>query len=107
MDAQSVEISRLNAEVGRLKQAITLSIQDFDKQNGGVALTRLREAIAPKPLVHVLRFPATAEQLQSLCGVRKFSQSDVLVGTIEQARVVLAVKKNDPCEACMKESGVK
>jgi hypothetical protein len=101
VDEQSKELSRLNAEVGRLTQAIQLSLNDFDKQNGGVALTRLREAIAPRPFVHVLQFPATAKQLQTRCGVRKFSEDDVLVGTMDQARGVLTDSKFQPCDTCI------
>jgi hypothetical protein len=102
VDEQSRQISHLTAEVGRLTQAIRLSLEDFTKQNGGVALSRLRDAIAPRPFVHILRFPATAKQLQTRCGVRTFSENDVLVGSEEQVPAVIADDKLQPCDACMK-----
>jgi hypothetical protein len=100
MDLQAKEISDLTGEVNRLKGEIAAALKDFDDKNGGAAIQRLRDAITPKPFVHILRFPATARELQTRCGVRKFGETDLLVGDEEQARGVSAGGKYILCEPC-------
>ena len=98
---QSEELSRLNGELGRFRSEVQTAITEFDSNNGGAALKRLRHLVAPRPQVHVMAFPATAATLRALCDKRSFGENDVLVGDHDQQRGHVAANANyEPCTGC-------
>ena len=102
----SEDISRLTGEVASLKQEISTALGEFNNGYVTQALNRLQATIEPpkpKPLLHVLFFPSTASDLQTCCGVRRFGDTDVLVGTHEQAEGLIASDEYKPCDPCMKK----
>jgi hypothetical protein len=92
------------SEAKRLREGIKHVLADFDSNNGGAALKKLRKLIEPPAKIHVLSFPATATQLQTMCGLRKFGEEDLLVGDKDQAQGLIISRPNHQlCEPCMEK----